>query len=1498
MNKDKITRPIKGLVTDFAPIDQPSESYRYALNAVLETDLGEQGKLSTERGDVLKASLKPLYKLVGYINISNDRIILFSRNRGISEIGILDNLGYSVIVNDELSVNKLLFSDAVYGIHRLRKGCEDTIYFVDGLSVRYFNLASPEDFKTNALWDADKFKLQRTIGSIPSFESVVIEDGGSLKAGSYAGVIQYLDEDFNPTEWIVSTDSVIIYTDRDNKPFSEIRGTNFYKKDAQDILEIDKAIRFTIKNLDTSFPYYRIAVVEAATMIENDVVVKTSEPIPTSLNSYLFTGAEQTNITFEELQPFDNIIESAEHIESVDNMLLLANTKGKDVDFCSLQRYASLINTDCVTKEIALNDISSPGNPKRGTVHLEYMGYQPGELYAFGIVYVFKDGTKSPVYHIPGKHSSTAGVPFIENTAPMAINNEVSSTYTDSSNSCGGSLWGVDSTGNILNENTPVRHHRFPTRQQLGIPLVKTTTSERDGATVRTLQLSFKTRFKESTLSPPYPIDFTLTYFIGGKAKTTTITVEDFILPRKSYMTLEMGVIIDQTLDGEQVDGRVMNFQLTARGENDEGVVDVIEDDLRDVTLRLINDGGSDTFIDKTYTSQILGVCFSNIQKPNEDVIGYYIVRAKRDSYNKTVLDSGLLMPILEDTHFSAFGLTRPSTAGGSVGGAGSLWSRLKQWLNRNKTSNLLMSKIRKDAFALIHPEFLFNRKEYVNAQINVEGYFQGDRSYLDHQLTEDVMAGTSYDSKRNKKREADSDGFTLHTLTRYTPLDFRGNIASTTLDKRDHFYLDSLFGKTVKNSAGDSKEIYNLSADNRIGIVTTNNEIASTIFSNNRFPYVSMTRSLPGAYANFRTIPYYLDSKEMEIFDDDKVEIFSGDAYISPMNFNSSMYYNTKIRKRKTKKSFLKFLIAGILLVVAVVVNIIPGVGQLASGAIGAAAIAGLTGAAASLAISMASNGFKQAQANKVYNELYDKGLKDCVDDQVTSEVFTNHNPDDDEVQWVMDTLGTLWFESQVNMHWRNGVDIVSTDFLDSPGRYNEAEVSEYFINKLTEFDQDNSEGKLYKGFANPEVYDLNKAYLRRNYTKVFFALGLEYDCCTECAEEFPHRVIYSQQSFQEELTDNYRKFLPNNYRDIDGETGVITNMFKLGNNVFLHTEEALWQVPRNYQERITDQIVSFLGAGDFFSIPPQKIADSSYGISAGLIQKRSANKNPFGYFYVSEKEARIYWFNGQQSVPISQSGLSIEIGNLLNNSGTFVTGYDPVLQRTLFTGLGKIPFTLSFDNSTNTWTSYHSYIPELYLATRNNFYSVNSELIYEHHKGEYLKFRGVKHPYIVELVEGSEPIQNKVWNHMRLETTVHEDTPTGFVDVDWVTFTKAILYNDRQCTGEMTLLPRVMDDFYLDTSIMDSGSMIVNIDKLDNAWYFNDFRDYRVDYSQPIWLEESTVINKTLNTDSISLDKPWFELDPIKGKYLISRFVFDVPENYKLTTHFIINNDQINYG
>ena len=81
--------------------------------------------------------------------------------------------------------------------------------------------------------------------------------------------------------------------------------------------------------------------------------------------------------------------------------------------------------------------------------------------------------------------------------------------------------------------------------------------------------------------------------------------------------------------------------------------------------------------------------------------------------------------------------------------------------------------------------------------------------------------------------------------------------------------------------------------------------------------------------------------------------------------------------------------------------------------------------------------------------------------------------------------------------------------------------------------------------------------------------------------------------------------------------------------------------QIQRNYQERVTDQIVSFIGTGSYFEIPPVTILDDDAGESAGTQHKWSNIKTPEGVFFVSENQRSIYKFDGKALKAISSIGM-----------------------------------------------------------------------------------------------------------------------------------------------------------------------------------------------------------------------------------------------------------------
>jgi hypothetical protein len=1199
MEDNNINRPYKGLHTDNSPQDQPKDTYRFGLNGVRESEIGDENFTGNEESNEECAVFPDGYIPIGkeYMGNGYSVVFLVKEDETLSEIGIVDDeCNYETHVNTDLGFKVSKQIDATY---RLRRGCERTVYFTDDENKpRIYNFDKPEDFQDNAgNWDVDKFNLFKTYSKVPSFDEVEILESGQLPAGSYNFSIQYLDEDLNPTEWITTTDTVIIYNDDfTSKPFAEIRGSTNKKTDYQEFGITNKAIRLILGNLDTSFPFYRIGIIEANNGSGQVSRVIYSQEISTRIKSYTYTGENAfTEGTEEEIQQFNAVIDTAKHIEQIENRLVLSNTKGKQLNFCRLQKYASKIKAELVTEEIILNNINSENNQKRNQVHLEKVGYMPGEIYSFGIVYIFEDGTISPVYHIPGRNET-----FL---SQMSSDNKLDDTfYTDNNNCSDEDYWGVDCQGQPLVGNA-VRHHRFPLRSEVNKPLYVKNGEFGNPITINTNGLLIDI---SGTIDASYTEDtitYIVTYEIDGNQfqEQRTIDVDSY-----NPTTGISDILIVTTLGTinnvqiQEIDPTTGDPVTPFTGLTYSDSIEVVE------SSTSVSDGS-------IYTSEIFGIKFSNIDVPSledtngEKIVGYYIVRNERTEENKSILDTGVLCPLIEET--------------------GSATGEVKFVAHGHLIPN--SNRIKDDVFALIHPEHRFSNKEYKNVtQYIQEGEYVVQSKNLSSEILEDVQPGTSYDSSVYKRRERDTDGFSLHVLTRNSNVNYvrTESILAEDSEIKETFYLNALFSKTVTDINNNRKDVFNVSADNKIGIVQLN----KTLNIDGRLPYVIMKRDIGNPYAGFRVLPYYKEMDNPALFIDqtgNQTTVFNGDSYISSMKYMSSMFYDIRIRDRKRKSGLLNFII-GALTVIAGAILTITGVGT----------VAGI--ALIGFGVSQITTGIKKDQIARVYADLYEQGLKDTVNDDDTDAVF-GPNPADDTIQWFHDSITNLWFESSANMNWRMGATAGITDFLNSPTGYDQQQTLQYCVNKITIPDAQNDDGRTYQGFAKAEIYEINPDYRRRDKQKIFYHLGLEYDCCSDCIEDFPHRNHYSEQSFQEELTDNYRTFLPNNYMDMEGETGEITNVFRIQNNLYVHTEEALWHLPQNIQERVTGDVVSFIGTGSFFSIPPRKILDDDTGNSAGCQHKWSTLKTPHGVFFISERQGIVYQFNGNQLRPISATGM-----------------------------------------------------------------------------------------------------------------------------------------------------------------------------------------------------------------------------------------------------------------
>lgn len=1328
-----------GLNTDMPLGSQPPGTTRFVMTGVDETKEGDLGTISSEESNqecydlTANGALALGFIPIGKTYIGNEESLIFLANPNGDSAGIIvdKECNTTLSFTDQNQVEKFGFkiTEQIDATFRLRRGCERTVYWVDP-KPRMFILDKEEEFKNplTGEWEISKFNLFKTYKSIPEVVDIQVIDGsGVLPPGSYNFSIRYLDEDFNPTEFVMSTETIMIYNSPSSAEYRNIEGNTKEQQPYYNFPDSNKAIKITLdpNTLDTTYPFYQIAITEANAGGGLVSDTKFTQEISTRQSFFIYTGSNyESSGSQEEVTMFNNIIEKAQSIEQIENRLVLGDIEGKQINYCNLQKYASKITADMITKEIFVS-VPDAGNSKDPAAHFHGIGYMPGEIYSFGIVFIFEDNSLSPVFHIPGKSPLSTPQDMFStgaNVYPMTnLNNFCDSTKYIDNNTCGQDLyWGKDYLGNSLT-NQPVRHHRFPLRTDYNIPFVEKVDETEVTNFVKAINIkATKTgaiiplictdasptpcteqnaNFGDPVNYGPFEIKLeyvedTVTNFYSGVINpfdyqgeigdpATTADVSFNLNTGNIYATVVTVTTLTEVFESST------NVVILTLGTNPitglpqytgTSTVTVL-----DYTLD-VGQSVAGTGID-LYKGTVFGIKFSNITLPNlidtdgQKVIGYYIVRNERKESDKTVLDSAVLLPTTKEKNFVAQGLIFPE-------------------YDSLTTENI---RIKKDILGFISPEHKFNNTQYtLFSQIIQQGDFKKIEAIKSRVKINDTSDGTGYVSGKHKDGEKDIDGFTTHIKTRDNITSFRSknNFNYNLSDLKEVFYLNALEDKLIEDSNNNSYNVFNLACDNKIGLISLNQDY--TQFNClQALPYVYLYRDSLEPYSNFRLEPYYKDSKNPEKFDpsgNSTCEIFNGDVYINSMRYVNSIYYDTRIKKRKGKTNAFGFILGAILIVAAVALTLFS-LGAFTPGAVNliaaGAALAG-AGLAAGVATTLIMSGIKQEAWNKAYNVLYKQGLRTTITDEyLLHDIDPNNttiiptwpsgyvidgdrgnakNPSDDEQQWLGECVN-LWFESTINIGLRNGFNDSTPDYLKAPGLIEQGTTypewdNEYFgihsvgsggrnidggareedvspttaldfhmTDKLTYLDAKRKSGRATYGIALAEAYLLNPDYKRRNKQKIFNHLGLEYDCCTDCVETFPHRWHWSEQAFQEELTDNFRTFLPNNYKDLEAETGRITDMFRIGNNLYIHTEEGLWHCPQTFQERVTGDVISFIGTGEYFSIPPRKIVDDNNS-SAGNKHKWARTKTKFGVLFPAWKEKKWYLFNGEQLQPISDNG------------------------------------------------------------------------------------------------------------------------------------------------------------------------------------------------------------------------------------------------------------------
>tara|TARA_R110002012_G_scaffold14822_2_gene60378 strand:- start:745 stop:6207 length:5463 start_codon:yes stop_codon:yes gene_type:complete len=198
----------------------------------------------------------------------------------------------------------------------------------------------------------------------------------------------------------------------------------------------------------------------------------------------------------------------------------------------------------------------------------------------------------------------------------------------------------------------------------------------------------------------------------------------------------------------------------------------------------------------------------------------------------------------------------------------------------------------------------------------------------------------------------------------------------------------------------------------------------------------------------------------------------------------------------------------------------------------------------------------------------------------------------------------------------------------------------------------------------------------------------------------EFPTRAHRSVKRDTTSLTDNYRLFLANEFKDIPKNRGELWKLSTFNNLLYFHMEESLYVTKGKQQMQMKDGSEAFVGSGDIFVQEPDEIlqADKGYG---GTQSQWAALTSPQGYFFVDVNSRKVFlmkdklsevsnagmenWFKDNLPFTLEQYGYNAPcISGIFDNPliGLGLTSvYDPKFKRILLTKKDLKPKQLFID-------------------------------------------------------------------------------------------------------------------------------------------------------------------------------------------------------------------------
>ena len=269
--------------------------------------------------------------------------------------------------------------------------------------------------------------LNKRIDKFPITVYNGVINNGNLPVGNYVLYYKYCDEDGNETDFIGESGIISVFKGNDKDPFSIDGG----ERD----MDSDKSISVILNNIDTKYSFVKVYYSRTSAAADENRISEAYEilkPYPTSDNNIcniIITGDEEKQqIPITELNQSYATINSSETQVQIGNRLFLGNIQAQKTNYKDLKDLTLRI-FPFIERRIAKDKIGeiNPSNylddsienqdefifshEYYNTKNIYYnVGYWNEEYYRLGIVYIYDDGSLSPVFNTIGYKSNSESI--------------------------------------------------------------------------------------------------------------------------------------------------------------------------------------------------------------------------------------------------------------------------------------------------------------------------------------------------------------------------------------------------------------------------------------------------------------------------------------------------------------------------------------------------------------------------------------------------------------------------------------------------------------------------------------------------------------------------------------------------------------------------------------------------------------------------------------------------------------------------------------------------------------------------------------------------------------------------------------------------------------------------------------------------------------------------------------------------------------------------------